>query len=266
MSFETSGQTPAQKIKLPKIHATMNHQVSDALLHKESKNAYRTRYLLQSGGAKSKRFNCTPRLIQQLGGMGMLDFMAITISELLQRETQLHLVYGDMDLQTLIPIEKELLLYTFGVAHGRKAPILQKICQLGLMDHCGFDCFLVLHLEIMYDCIEEERALLECANKFAALRPLLEQIQSQRQQKRTSGRENQISRLSINSSTLNTIAEDCLLAAALESEEEEEAVCGDEMNHCRAKNSKRVRRPSFLKKQSSRVLAFLGGNNKDDVC
>lgn len=220
----------------------MNHQVSEVLLHKASKNAYRTRFLLQSGAAKKR--SSTPRLIQQIGGMGMLDFMAITLSERILKEPELEQVYGKMNLKTLIPLEKELLWFAFAdhAKQDANAPILQKHCACGLMDRpTYFDAFLVEHLQVFYDCIDEEAVLLECANKFAAMRTFLDEAVLRR---RMSG---QKQRLSF-TSTLNTIAEDSVTG-------EED---GDGNITMDDKPKRKGKRPSFLRRHSSKVASLLG--------
>jgi hypothetical protein len=178
----------------------MNHQISDALLSKGTKNAYQTRFLLQSGSAK-KRNNALPtcsKLIQSMGGMAMLNFLAITLSERIAEERELEPVYGGLNRNALVGLQKELLLFAFsddqdaflleddGVRRtSSTSNILHRHCELGLMtDPSYFESLLGEHLQVLYDCIGEERVLLECANLVAELRPFLETTHTTQMQKR----------------------------------------------------------------------------------
>jgi hypothetical protein len=168
----------------------MNHQISDALLNKVTKNPYQTRYLLQSGSAKKKKnkaqSTCS-KLIQSMGGMAMLNFLAITLSERIAGERELDPIYGGLNRNALVELQKELLLFAFsddqdallleddGTSSTSTSTILHRHCELGLMtDPSYFESLLGEHLQVLYDCIHEEHVLLECANLVAELRPFLE--------------------------------------------------------------------------------------------
>jgi hypothetical protein len=163
----------------------MNHQISDALLSKGTKNAYRTRFLLQSESAK-KKYKAQPtfsKLIQRMGGTAMLNFLAITLSERIAEERDLELIYGGLNYNALFELQKELLLFAFSDDQdaflwendGRASTILYRHCELGLMtDPSYFESLLGEHLQVLYDCMDEERVMLECANLVAELRPFLE--------------------------------------------------------------------------------------------
>jgi hypothetical protein len=175
----------------------MNHQISDALLSKGTKNGYRTRFLLQSGSAKKKnkpQSTCS-RLIQSMGGMAMLHFLAITLSERIAEERELEPVYGGLNRNALVELQKELLLFAFSDDQDAflleddgttsTSTILYRHCELGLMtDPSYFESLLGEHLQVLYDCIHEEHVLLECANLVAELRPSLEATHTTRMQKR----------------------------------------------------------------------------------
>jgi hypothetical protein len=194
----------------------MNHQISDALLSKGTKNDYRTRFLLQSGSAKKKNKaqpTCS-KLIQSMGGMAMLNFLAITLSEGIAEERELEPVYGGLNRNALVELQKELLLFAFsddqdaflleddGTTRSNTSTILYRHCELGLMmDPSYFESLLGEHLQVLYDCIDEERVMLECANLVAELRPFLEATHTTQMQKRKQ-KQNSFN------STLTSISED----------------------------------------------------------
>jgi hypothetical protein len=176
----------------------MNHQISDALLNKGTKNAYQTGFLLQRGTAKKKnkaQSTCS-RLIKSMGGMAMLNFLAITLSERIAEERELEPVYGGLNRNALVELQKELLLFAFSDDQdaflleddgttSTPTNILYRHCELGLMtDPSYFETLLGEHLQVLYDCIDEERVLLECANLVAELRPSLEATHTTPMQKR----------------------------------------------------------------------------------
>jgi hypothetical protein len=194
----------------------MNHQISDGLFSKRTKNAYRTRFLLQSGSAKKKNKvqpTCS-KLIQSMGGMAMLHFLAITLSEGIAKERALEPIYGDLNRNDLVELQKELLLFAFsddqaaflleedGTTSTNTSTILYRHCELGLMtDPSYFESLLGEHLQVLYDYIGEEHVMLECANLVAELRPFLEATHTTQMQKRKQ-KQNSFS------STLSSISED----------------------------------------------------------
>eukprot|EP00980_Cylindrotheca_fusiformis_P019030 scaffold6397_cov103-Cylindrotheca_fusiformis.AAC.4 len=232
----------------------MNAKVSSAMIRNSPKNAYQARFMLQSNSAsansKRRATKNVPRLVQQMGGMSMVDFLAITLSERIVKEPALKHVYGQLKAIDVIPLEKELLLHVFGATNLNESgiSILQKHCELGLMvDPTTFDSFLVEHLQVFYESFESEPIMLECANRFAEIRSAMEDTHESLvlAKKRRSSR-------SANSQTLNTIAEDCYEASGAIAEEDEE----DEAKSMR-RSSRRAKRPSLLKRCSSKINSML---------
>jgi hypothetical protein len=181
----------------------MNHQISDALIHKAAKNDYQTRFLLQSGAAKNKNHAISTRkplrtcskLIRRMGGMSMFDFLVITLSARIAEDPTLQPVYGDLNLKALIQLQKELLLFAFSDDQDaflldndatRRTPtnILYRHCELGLMeDPSHFDSLLQTHLlQALRAVGQEQQIVLKSGSRFAKLRPLLEETHSQMMQ------------------------------------------------------------------------------------
>jgi hypothetical protein len=192
----------------------MNHEISDPLLSEGSKTDYRTRFPLQSGSAenKNKAQPTCSKLIQSMGGMAMLNFLAITLSERIAEERELEPIYGGLNRNALVELQKELLLFAFsddrdaflleddGTTSTSTSTILYRHCELGLMtDPSYFVSLLGEHLQVLYDCIDEERVLLECATLVAELRPCLQATHTRHMQKRKQNRFN---------TTLKSISED----------------------------------------------------------
>jgi hypothetical protein len=137
-----------------------------------------------------------------MGGIAMLNFLAITLSEGITKERALEPVYGGLNRNDLVELQKELLLFAFSDDQEdaflleddgtTTNTILQRHCELGLMtDPSYFEFLLVEHLQVLYDCIDEERVMLECANLVAELRPFLEathttQMQNRKQEQKQS--------------------------------------------------------------------------------
>jgi hypothetical protein len=173
------------------------------VLNKATKNAYRTRFLLQSGAAasnkntnkKSSQPPTSSKLIQRMGGMAMFDFVFITLSERIEKDPAFEPVYGNLTLKALIQLQKELLLFAFSDAQdafslhddaSHNNNILYRHCELGLMtDPSYFHIFLLEHLRALDDCMIEqegkkkEGVLLKCGSCIAKLRPLLEETHKQ---------------------------------------------------------------------------------------
>jgi truncated hemoglobin YjbI len=189
----------------------MNHQISDALMHKASKNDYQTRFLLQSGAAKSKNHDVThavtrkpsrtySKLIQRMGGMSMFDFLVITLSERIAEDPTLEPVYGDLNLKALIQLQKELLLFAFSDDQdaflfkndGTRSTtnILYRHCELGLMeDPSHFDSLLTHLLQALRAVSQEKQIVLKSGSRFAKSYLLLEETHAQMMQAKKSQKE-----------------------------------------------------------------------------
>lgn len=160
----------------------MNHHISDGALHRTTKNAYSARFSMQSEQAfknantsKRQRPHQTSKLIKQIGGMAMVDYLALALTEQIAKNPILAPVYGDINKRILVQVERELLMYAFADVQDPKNLILIRHCELGLMIQTSyFDSLLVDHLQVLYDNIKNEVVLLNCANRFAELRPKLD--------------------------------------------------------------------------------------------
>jgi hypothetical protein len=130
-----------------------------------------------------------------MGGMAMLNFLAITLSEGIAKERDLEPVYGDLNRDDLVELQKELLLFAFADDQENAFlleddgtttnSILYRHCELGLMtDPSYFVSLLLEQLQVLYDYIVEERVMMECANLVAELRALLEATHAKQMQKR----------------------------------------------------------------------------------
>jgi hypothetical protein len=118
------------------------------------------------------------------------------LSEGIAEERELEPVYGGLNRNALVELQKELLLFAFSDDQDAflleddgttsTSTILYRHCELGLMtDPSYFESLLGEHLQVLYDCIDEESVLLECANLVAELRPSLEATHTTRMQKRS---------------------------------------------------------------------------------
>jgi hypothetical protein len=169
----------------------MNHQISDALLHKAPKDDYQTRFLLQT----RKPSRTCSKLIQRMGGMSMFDFLVITLSERIAEDPTLKPVYGDLNLKALIQLQKELLLFAFSddqdaflldndATRSTTTNILYRHCELGLMEvPSHFHSLWQTHLlQALRAVGQEQRIVLKSGSRFAKLHPLLEETQAQMMQ------------------------------------------------------------------------------------
>eukprot|EP00980_Cylindrotheca_fusiformis_P019029 scaffold6397_cov103-Cylindrotheca_fusiformis.AAC.3 len=174
----------------------MNHQIPESVLLKATQNESMARFLhyttttSSSNSSNEKGHNNKRRrrpksskLIKQLGGMAMLDFLAAASSDRLAKDPNLQSVYGELRRRKLVALEKKLLLFAFADEDdeeqeddGNRDPaVLVRQCELGLMFRRNlFKSFFLAHLEVFYRHVKDETIMLQCAKRLAALRPLLD--------------------------------------------------------------------------------------------
>eukprot|EP00980_Cylindrotheca_fusiformis_P030925 scaffold25638_cov127-Cylindrotheca_fusiformis.AAC.1 len=87
----------------------MSHNIPDKVLHRASKDVYRTRFLMQND--TPKKTHNKSELIALMGGTPVLDLLAIALCERIRRNIILDPVYGGISLKSLIPLQTELLSY-----------------------------------------------------------------------------------------------------------------------------------------------------------
>ncbi|CAJ1930965.1 unnamed protein product [Cylindrotheca closterium] len=171
----------------------MNHQSAEALITKNTKSDYETRFLLQSRSHSPTRSPTAPkatsRVINLMGGEDVLDFLTIYFAERIAEDDLLSTIYcqqGGINRKELVHLQKELLLVALAddlseLTSGPKADvynqaILQKHVRLGIMEKEEYFDRLAAHLaNSLTACqIKEERAIIKTKNRFGALRPLLQ--------------------------------------------------------------------------------------------
>lgn len=151
----------------------MSHQIPDKVLHRASKDVYRTRFLMQSAATKKSK---TSDLIKQMGGPAVLDFVAIALSERINKNPAMKDIYGCVTLKALVPLVTDLLLFAFADDRGADSSrsILAKHCELGLMVEAEyFDTLFQECIKCMCDCIEDEAVIMEAGKRFGELHGLL---------------------------------------------------------------------------------------------
>jgi hypothetical protein len=140
---------------------------------------------MQSGATKNKKRPSQAtysKLIRQMGGTAVLDFLAIAFSERIAEDPTLQSIYGELTLKALIQLQKELLLFAFSDDQdafllnddASNNNILYRHCELGLMvDPVYFESLFQEYLEAICDCIQVEETMVECGSRFSQLHPLL---------------------------------------------------------------------------------------------
>jgi hypothetical protein len=140
---------------------------------------------MQSGATKNKKRASQAtysKLIQQMGGTAVLDFLAIVFSERIAQDPTLQSIYRKFTLKALIQLQKELLLFAFSDDQdaflldddASNNNILYCHCKLGLMvDPVYFQLLFHEYVEAICDCIKVKETRVECGWRFSQLHSLL---------------------------------------------------------------------------------------------
>ncbi|KAL3934431.1 MAG: hypothetical protein SGBAC_009850 [Bacillariaceae sp.] len=130
----------------------------------------------------------TPKLISEIGGLGIFEFIASYFSKRIMEDPALHVVYGEVSKEQGFLLHVGLLLFCVNddfkvgdryasamAERARENPTLQEHCRLGLMKDNGFYFNRLFHhlMESLSVC-RCRKSILRLVSRFSMMRSLLQ--------------------------------------------------------------------------------------------